>query len=60
RAWQQRNAYQLEESFAYFMAEIDRVSAADYVPTKQDVLNCRIKTFGIHETEFIYQGLTFQ
>ncbi|GIQ89333.1 guanine nucleotide binding protein (G-protein), alpha subunit, partial [Kipferlia bialata] len=60
RAWQQRNAYQLEDSLAYFMAEIDRVSAADYVPTKQDVLNCRVKTIGIHETDFVVDGLKFQ
>lgn len=35
-----------------YFSHIDRVNAADYCPTEQDVLRSRVKTTGIVETEF--------
>ena len=32
---------------AYFYDSIDRISAADYVPTREDILRVRIKTTGV-------------
>lgn len=43
-----------------FFNNIDRISDDDYVPTEQDVLRCRVKTTGIVETEFDFNGFKFR
>jgi len=51
--------YQLNDSAAYYMDALDRLCAADYIPTEQDVLRTRVKTTGIIETTFEYKDLNF-
>jgi hypothetical protein len=43
-----------------FFDALDRISADDYLPTVQDVLQARVVTTGIFETQFIVEGVTFQ
>ncbi|KAI0817940.1 G-alpha-domain-containing protein [Xylaria sp. FL0064] len=51
-AYKRRNEYQLNDSTAYYAQEIQRLTAADYVPTDEDILWARWKTTGITETCF--------
>lgn len=59
-AFSRSSSFQLNDSAAYYFDAIQRVSAADYVPTPQDVLRSRTKTTGIIETEFDVQGTHFR
>ncbi|CAM9974992.1 guanine nucleotide-binding protein G(i) subunit alpha-2-like [Lethenteron reissneri] len=52
--------YQLNDSAAYYLNDVARISRADYVPTQQDVLRTRVKTTGIVETHFIFKSLHFK
>ena len=46
------NETAIDDSHPYFMDQIDRIADADYVPSTDDILRCRVKTLGIHETFF--------
>ncbi|XDV35290.1 hypothetical protein PO909_005264 [Leuciscus waleckii] len=52
--------YQLNDSAAYYLNDMDRIGRADYVPTQQDVLRTRVKTTGIVETHFTFKDLHFK
>ncbi|CAG7717717.1 unnamed protein product [Allacma fusca] len=52
--------YQLNDSAAYYLNALDRISQPGYVPTQQDVLRTRVKTTGIVETQFTYKSFTFK
>lgn len=52
--------YQLNDSAAYYLNALDRISLVNYVPTQQDVLRTRVKTTGIVETHFSFKGLHFK
>lgn len=52
--------YQLNDSAAYYLNALDRISQHDYIPTQQDVLRTRVKTTGIIETTFAFRGLQFK
>ena len=52
--------YQLNDSAGYFLNSIERVSQFEYIPTEEDVLKSRVRTTGIHETRFVFEGLTFR
>uniref|UniRef100_A0A9J7Y2D9 Guanine nucleotide-binding protein G(i) subunit alpha-1 n=1 Tax=Cyprinus carpio carpio TaxID=630221 RepID=A0A9J7Y2D9_CYPCA len=52
--------YQLNDSAAYYLNDLDRISQATYVPTQQDVLRTRVKTTGIVETHFTFKDLHFK
>uniref|UniRef100_A0A1I8JRC1 Guanine nucleotide-binding protein G(I) subunit alpha n=1 Tax=Macrostomum lignano TaxID=282301 RepID=A0A1I8JRC1_9PLAT len=43
------NEYQLNDSAKYFLDDLDRLGAKDYMPTEQDILRTRVKTTGIVE-----------
>lgn len=36
--------FQLNDSAGYYLSQLERIGAADYVPTQQDVLRTRVKT----------------
>ena len=40
-----------------FLDLLDRISAPDYIPTQQDILNTRIETRNIVETQFPFKEL---
>jgi hypothetical protein len=50
--FQRRSEFQLPDSAKYVMDNIDRIPTANFVPSTEDVLRCRARTTGIHETEF--------
>lgn len=50
----------LSSNFEYFVLNIDRILANNYVPSQQDVLQSRILTTGIAETEFTYKHSHFR
>ncbi|XP_005996375.1 guanine nucleotide-binding protein G(i) subunit alpha-2 [Latimeria chalumnae] len=52
--------YQLNDSAAYYLNDLERISRSDYVPTQQDVLRTRVKTTGIVETHFTFKDLHFK
>lgn len=52
--------YQLNDSAAYYLNALDRISAPNYRPTQQDVLRTRVKTTGIIETQFKFKNLHFK
>lgn len=59
-AFSRANEFQLHDSAEYYFTAIDRIGAADYIPTEQDVLRARAKTTGITETEFSIDGNKFR
>ncbi|XP_068205889.1 guanine nucleotide-binding protein G(i) subunit alpha [Palaemon carinicauda] len=52
--------YQLNDSAAYYLNALDRISRPGYIPTQQDVLRTRVKTTGIVETNFSFKNLNFK
>ncbi|XP_061767973.1 guanine nucleotide-binding protein G(i) subunit alpha-1 isoform X1 [Nerophis ophidion] len=52
--------YQLNDSAAYYLNDLDRISQGTYIPTQQDVLRTRVKTTGIVETHFTFKDLHFK
>jgi len=52
-----RNEYQLNDSAEFYFKDVDRIAAADYQPTTDDVLRSRVRTTGIVQSEFEIKGL---
>ncbi|XP_015732162.1 guanine nucleotide-binding protein G(t) subunit alpha-3-like [Coturnix japonica] len=52
--------YELNDSAAYYLNDLDRLAMPDYVPSEQDVLHSRVKTTGIIETQFSFKDLNFR
>ncbi|CAD5218088.1 unnamed protein product [Bursaphelenchus okinawaensis] len=52
--------FQLNDSAAYYLNSLDRISQSGYIPTQDDVLRTRVKTTGIVETHFTYKDLHFK
>ncbi|CAI9554877.1 unnamed protein product, partial [Staurois parvus] len=52
--------YQLNDSAAYYLNQLDRITASNYVPNEQDVLRSRVKTTGIIESQFSFKDLHFR
>lgn len=48
---------QTDYSIHYFIKHLDRICASNYVPTKEDILNLKIKTTGLQEICFKYQDV---
>nr|7WY0_A Chain A, Engineered G alpha 13 subunit [Homo sapiens] len=52
--------YQLNDSAAYYLNDLDRIAQPNYIPTQQDVLRTRVKTKGIHEYDFEIKNVPFK
>ncbi|XP_062454343.1 guanine nucleotide-binding protein G(t) subunit alpha-3 [Rhea pennata] len=52
--------YQLNDSAAYYLNDLDRLAMPDYVPSEQDILHSRVTTTGIIETQFSFKDLNFR
>uniref|UniRef100_A0AAY4BSW4 Guanine nucleotide-binding protein G(i) subunit alpha-2 n=1 Tax=Denticeps clupeoides TaxID=299321 RepID=A0AAY4BSW4_9TELE len=52
--------YQLNDSAAYYLNDLERIAKPEYIPTQQDVLRTRVKTTGIVETHFTFKDLHFK
>jgi len=59
KTWVRRAEFQVQDSLKYYMSEIDRISAPNYVPVVQDVLRARVRTSGIVEETYIIDKVTF-
>ncbi|XP_034035659.1 guanine nucleotide-binding protein subunit alpha-11-like [Thalassophryne amazonica] len=55
-----RCEYQLLDSTEYYMINLDRISAPNYIPTEQDVLRVRFPTTGIHDYSFNIETVTLR
>ncbi|KAM4628987.1 guanine nucleotide-binding protein subunit alpha-14-like [Polymixia lowei] len=55
-----RSEYQLLDSTEYYMTNLDRIAAPDYIPTAQDVLRVRFPTTGIHDYSFNVKTITLR
>jgi len=55
-----RDKYQLTDSAKYFLSDIDRIAASDYLPTQQDILRVRVPTSGIIEYPFDLAEIRFR
>eukprot|EP01121_Diplochlamys_sp_Union-15-3_P000634 TRINITY_DN1053_c0_g1_i1.p1 TRINITY_DN1053_c0_g1~~TRINITY_DN1053_c0_g1_i1.p1 ORF type:complete len:356 (+),score=62.55 TRINITY_DN1053_c0_g1_i1:109-1176(+) len=60
KTFQRSNEYQLTDSAAYYIENVDRLASEGYIPTEQDVLRSRAKTTGIIETEFVVEKTRFR
>lgn len=49
--------FYLIDSTHYFLSEIERISAPDYIPSQADILRTRKKTSGIFDFKFQMSGL---
>ncbi|KAF3834839.1 hypothetical protein F7725_027397 [Dissostichus mawsoni] len=58
--YSRRCEYQLLDSTEYYMNNLDRISAPDYIPTEQDVLRVRFPTTGIHDYSFTIKTITLR
>uniref|UniRef100_A0A915AXA7 Guanine nucleotide-binding protein alpha-7 subunit n=2 Tax=Parascaris univalens TaxID=6257 RepID=A0A915AXA7_PARUN len=58
--YRRSNEYQIDDSAKYFLDNLSRLSAPNYLPTEQDLLRTRVKTTGITEVLFELKGLTFR
>ncbi|XP_023860380.1 guanine nucleotide-binding protein G(q) subunit alpha [Salvelinus sp. IW2-2015] len=58
--YSRRSEYQLLDSTEYYMTNLDRISAPNYIPTAQDVLRVRFPTTGIHDYSFTVKTITLR
>lgn len=59
-AVQRAREYQLNDSAAYFLNALPRITQPDYLPNTDDVLRTRVKTTGIVEINFSFKELQFK
>jgi len=52
--------FAISDSAEYFFEHIDKYLEANYTPTQQDMLRCRVRTTGIEEAEFVFDSLKFR
>ncbi|KAG8142606.1 hypothetical protein E2320_005818 [Naja naja] len=58
--FERASEYQLNDSAAYYLNDLDRLTSPGYVPNEQDVLRSRVKTTGIIETQFSFKDMHFR
>lgn len=51
--------FQLNDSAEYFLSNMERIAAEDYLPNETDVLRTRVQTLGVVEYRFTYSRLSF-
>uniref|UniRef100_A0A8D2J5M0 Guanine nucleotide-binding protein subunit alpha n=1 Tax=Varanus komodoensis TaxID=61221 RepID=A0A8D2J5M0_VARKO len=58
--YRRRREYHLLDSAAYFLSNLDRITADGYIPSSQDILRTRVPTTGINEYCFSVQKVTLR
>lgn len=58
--WARRNEYPVNDTANYYIENVDRISAPNFVPDQNDIVRSRVKTVGITETKFDIQGVKFK
>lgn len=51
--------YQLIDCAQYFLDKVDIIADVNYTPENQDILRCRVWTYGIFETRFAVEKVKF-
>ncbi|XP_028267170.1 guanine nucleotide-binding protein subunit alpha-13b [Parambassis ranga] len=59
-AYDRRREFQLGESVKYFLDNLEKLGASDYIPSQQDILLARKPTKGIHEYDFEIKNVPFK
>ena len=60
RCYSRSREYQLNDSAAYYLNALGRISAPNYMPTEMDILNTRVRTVGIMPIQFTYKDMCFE
>lgn len=60
KCYDRKREFQLADSCAYYLNDIDRLALPDYIPTEQDVLRVRVPTTGISEYPFDMDRVIFR
>uniref|UniRef100_S4RQ35 Guanine nucleotide-binding protein subunit alpha n=1 Tax=Petromyzon marinus TaxID=7757 RepID=S4RQ35_PETMA len=58
--YDRRREFQLTDSAKYYLNDLARISAVNYLPTQQDILRVRIPTTGIIEYPFDLENIIFR
>ncbi|KAJ3442081.1 gtp-binding protein alpha subunit [Anaeramoeba flamelloides] len=56
-AYERRCEFQLPDMSKYFLDGAERIGKSDYLPTDQNILNCRIPTTGVNELNIVVDDL---
>ena len=59
KCYSRSREYQLNDSAAYYLDELERLCDSFYIPSEQDMLRTCVKTTGIIETKLEYKNLYF-
>eukprot|EP00298_Acanthocystis_sp_HF-20_P029997 c9005_g1_i2.p1 GENE.c9005_g1_i2~~c9005_g1_i2.p1 ORF type:complete len:190 (+),score=32.80 c9005_g1_i2:23-592(+) len=51
-AFTNKSKFHLDDSAAYMLDHVERISQNDYLPTEEDIIRVRIRTSGVVETKF--------
>uniref|UniRef100_A0A2P2I5Y4 Guanine nucleotide-binding protein subunit alpha-14-like n=1 Tax=Hirondellea gigas TaxID=1518452 RepID=A0A2P2I5Y4_9CRUS len=60
QCWSKANEYNLPDSTAYYLSEVERISNDTYIPTQEDVLRLRLPTKAVAVYDFTHKDWTFQ
>ena len=60
RCWSKANEYNLPDSTAYFLDNLNRIADESYIPTQDDVLRMRVPTKAVASYDFQSSGSIFQ
>lgn len=58
--YDRRREYQLTDSAKYYLSDLRRLAAPNYLPTEQDILRVRVPTTGIIEYPFDLEQIIFR
>ncbi|KAJ6240782.1 guanine nucleotide-binding protein g(o) subunit alpha [Anaeramoeba flamelloides] len=59
KAFSKRNKFHVFDGAKHYLDRIETISKSDYTPTIKDILMLRVRTTGISETTFTYEGTKF-
>jgi len=58
-SWARRSEFQVQDALSWYMREIPRLAAKDYIPSVDDILRARVRTSGIVEESYVIDGIDF-
>eukprot|EP01155_Anaeramoeba_flamelloides_P017440 Anaeramoba_flamelloidesa567439_42.p1 GENE.a567439_42~~a567439_42.p1 ORF type:complete len:323 (-),score=62.80 a567439_42:49-1017(-) len=60
QVFERRSEFQIPDSAATFLDQVEEISSTGYVPTKDHILGCRIPTTGVKEVTFSTDDFTWR
>ncbi|KAI9353571.1 G protein alpha subunit [Obelidium mucronatum] len=58
--YSRRNEFQLQDSCAYILNNMARITSPDFIPSEADILNTRVMTLGVSETKLNVEGVPYK